>query len=206
MAHEPEVYRSAAPRGWPDPLPYDDRVTDPRDPRPQPGERPPQTPNSGGRLERPPSDRYRTAAQPAGAPVGTSSAGPAIALAGVVAVIGALILTVMLGVILVTTGTFVVSLLGGGLIGLIVAGPTVGGGRSPAMSRGAASRLAIGLALGMVVLAGLATWVLGRTEGGVMDPVTYLWTVFGFGIPAQALLAVLAAAWGAANGPIRWRQ
>ncbi len=124
-----------------------------------------------------------------------------------VAVIGALLLTTMLGVILVTTGTFVVSLLAGGLIGLVVAGPTVGAGSgSPPLSRGAASRLAIGLALGMVVLAGLATWVLARTEGGVMDPISYLWTVFGFGVPAQAVIAVVAAAWGAASGPIRWRQ
>ena len=172
-----------------------------------PGERPPQPASGAGHLERPPSDRYRTAARPAGAADRSSSAAPSIAVAAVVAVAGALLLTTLLGVILVTTGTFVVSLLAGGLIGLIVAGPTVGGaGGSPAMSRSAANRLAIGLALGMVVLAGLATWILARSEGGVMDPISYLWTVFGLGIPAQAVIAVLAAAWGAANGPIRWRQ
>ena len=58
----------------------------------------------------------------------------------------------------------------------------------------------------MVALAGLGTWLLARAEGGVMDPIGYLWTTFGFGFPAQAIVAVLAAAWGAASGPIRWRD
>jgi hypothetical protein len=134
----------------------------------------------------------------------------------VVAVLGAAALTVILGVLLITTATFVVSLLAGASIGLLTSGATVpraGSGASATarlaaapLSRATGSRVAIGLALGMAVLAGLATWVLARVEGGVMDPVTYLWTVFGLGIPAQAVVAVLAAAWGAASGPIRWRE
>jgi hypothetical protein len=111
---------------------------------------------------------------------------------------------VILGVILATTGTFVVSLLAGAAIGLIVSGAAAG--PEAALRRDAAMRIAIALALGMVLLAGLATWFLARAEGGVMDPIGYLWTTFGFGIPAQAVVAVLAAAWGAASGPIRWRD
>lgn len=136
----------------------------------------------------------------------------------VVAILGTAALTVILGVLLVTTGTFVVSLIAGAAIGLLVSGTTVaraGSGSGPRaagtqrmapLTRGAATRVAVGLALGMVVLAGLATWLLARAEGGVMDPVSYLWTTFGFGIPAQAVVAVLAAAWGAASGPVRWRE
>jgi len=122
----------------------------------------------------------------------------------VVAVIGALALTIILGLLLGTTGTFVVSLLAGGAIGLLVSGATAGA--TPALSRGRATRVAIGLAIGMVVLAGIATWLLARAEGGVMDPISYLWTTFGLGIPAQAVVAVLAAVWGAGSGPVRWRE
>jgi len=139
-----------------------------------------------------------------------------------VALVGAAGLTVILGVLLATAGTFVVSGLGGVSIGLLIAsaavparvsssvsraGPTAGAGRigSAPMSRHDARRLAVSIATGMIVLAGLGVWLVARAEGGVMDPLSYLWTTFGFGIPAQALVAVLAAAWGAANGPIRWR-
>ena len=121
------------------------------------------------------------------------------------AIVGAFALTVILGVILATTGTFVVSLLAGAAIGLLVSGATAGPAPAP-LSRGAAARVAIGLAVAMIVLAGAGTWLLARSEGGVMDPLSYLWTTFGFGIPAQAVLAVLAAAWGAASGPVRWRE
>jgi len=181
--------------------------------RSEPGERPPSG-APGNRLERPPSERYRTAersgaAEPIaagqtlnGRPGRPSARGP-IAAAIAVAVAGAAGLTVILGVVLATTGTFAVSLLGGAAIGLIVAGAAVGS--EPTLAREAAIRIAIALALGMVVLAGLATWLLARAEGGVLDPLTYLWTTFGLGIPAQAVVAVIAAAWGAASGPIRWR-
>ena len=199
-------------------------MTEPSSRPSEPGDRPP--PASATRLERPPSDRYGS--RSAGSSAGTnprsgdrsrraSATGP-IAAAGVVAVLGAAALTVLLGVLLITTGTFVVSLVAGAAIGLLVSGATVAGAGSRSgagtaatstaapLSRGTGTSVAIGLALGMVVFAGLATWVLARVEGGVMDPVTYLWTVFGLGIPAQAVVAVLAAAWGAASGPIRWRE
>ncbi len=197
-------------------------MSKPRGERSEPGDRPP--PASTARLDRPPSDRYRPAAAGPGAgtnpqpgrPLPRASATGPIAAAVIVAVLGAAALTVMLGVLLVTTGTFVVSLLAGAAIGLLVSGATVaraGSGTGSAarsaaapLSRGTGNRVAIGLALGMVILAGLATWVLARAEGGVMDPVGYLWTTFGLGIPAQAVVAVLAAAWGAARGPIRWRE
>lgn len=176
----------------------------------QPGDRPPPVPLVGAKLDRPPSDRYRAggdgtrAGGATTATAGRSSVSGPIAAAVVVAVIGALALTIILGLLLGTTGTFVVSLLAGGAIGLLVSGATAGA--TPALSRGRATRVAIGLAIGMVVLAGIATWLLARAEGGVMDPISYLWTTFGLGIPAQAVVAVLAAVWGAGSGPVRWRE
>ncbi len=135
-----------------------------------------------------------------------------------VALVGAAGLTVILGLFLATAGTFVVSGLGGASIGVLIASaavpgtvsrgsPTAGAaGIGPApLSRPDAERLAVAIAAGMIVLAGLGVWIVARAEGGVMDPLSYLWTTFGLGLPAQALVAVLAAAWGAANGPIRWR-
>jgi hypothetical protein len=114
-----------------------------------------------------------------------------------VAIVGAAGLTVILGVFLATAGTFVVSGLGGAAIGLLIA--------AAPLNRHDAERMAISIATGMIVLAGLGVWIVARAEGGVMDPLSYLWTTFGLGLPAQALVAILAAAWGAANGPIRWR-
>lgn len=129
-----------------------------------------------------------------------------------VAVIGAALLTVILGVLTATAGTFAVSGLAGVVIGLLIASATVpgtvaAGAMAPALlTRAAATRLAMGMAGAMIVLAGIGVWLLARAEGGVLDPISYIWTTFGFGIPAQAVVAVVAAAWGAANGPIRWRR
>ena len=179
-------------------------MTEPAAPRPEPGERPPAP--TGARLERAPSERYRRPGAPSGSGAVTpaaSAAGP-ITAAACVAIVGAGVLTFILGVILAPTGTFVVSLLAGVAIGLIVSGAAAG--PNAPLNRDTAIRIAVGLALGMAILTGLGTWVLARAEGGVMDPVSYLWTTFGFGIPAQAIIAVLAAAWGAASGPIRWRD
>ncbi len=129
-----------------------------------------------------------------------------------VAVIGAALLTVILGVLTATAGTFAVSGLAGVVIGLLIASATVpgtvaAGAMAPAaLTRAAATRLAMAMAGAMIVLAGIGVWLLARAEGGVLDPISYIWTTFGFGIPAQAVVAVVAAAWGAANGPIRWRR
>ena len=204
MAHEPESTAPPVERGGD---PYDAPMSEPGEPRPQPGDQPPSSgPGgpTGTRLERAPSERYRVADARRPATAGRDSAAGPIAAAAGVAIAGAAALTVILGVLLSTSGTFVVSTVAGAAIGLLVSGAAAG--PSAPLSRDRAVRVAVGLALGMVVLAGLAIWILARSEGGVMDPVGYLWTTFGFGIPAQALVAVIASAWGAASGPIRWRE
>ena len=151
-------------------------------------------------LDHPPSHRYvNRSERAAGVAAGTRPRVPRrpLVAALLVAIVGAAGLTVILGVFLATAGTFVVSGLGGAAIGLLIA--------AAPLSRHDAERMAVSVATGMIVLAGLGVWIIARAEGGVMDPLSYLWTTFGLGLPAQALVAILAAAWGAANGPIRWR-
>ena len=144
--------------------------------------------------------------------------------------LGAAVLTVILGVFASTAGTFAISGLASVAIGLLVANGAIPGPRAvrapagpandtampaqiaagalaaPSFSRDRAVRIAITIALGMIVLTGIGVWILARAEGGVMDPISYLWTTFGFGLPAQAIVALVGSAWGAANGPVRWRQ
>ncbi|MEO8469350.1 MAG: hypothetical protein ABI573_06745 [Chloroflexota bacterium] len=200
-----------------------------------PTSEPPQdVPGSGARvrrqLDRAPGERYRGAGQAAGVGAGSGSGdGPASArravLAAVaVAVLGGAILTLILGVFASTAGTFAISGLASVAIGLLVANGAIPGPRaartpgtapasmatgalaSPQFSRDRAVRIAILIALGMIGLTGIGVWILARVEGGVMDPISYLWTTFGFGLPAQAIVALVGSAWGAANGPVRWRQ
>jgi len=122
--------------------------------------------------------------------------GPLVA-AVATGLVGAALLTVIMGIFASTAGTLFVSGVAGALVGLLVAG---------AVPRSQATRVALTIAGGTLVVTGVAVWILARAEGGVMDPITYLWTTFGFGIPAQALVAIVAAAWGAGSGPIRWRS
>ena len=105
-------------------------------------------------------------------------------------------------------GLLAIAGIGGAVIGLLAAGAAVSpdGVRPPALSRGRVVRVAVGLALVTVVIAALGTWAYGRVEGGVLDPLTYLWSVYGPLIPAEAAIAAVAAAWGAGAGPIRSRS
>lgn len=154
-----------------------------------------------------------------GAGSGPASARHPVLAPIAVAVLGAAILTLILGVLTSTAGTFAISGLASVAIGLLVANGAIPGPRAargpgtaasalaaPPFSRGRAIRIAIAVALGMIVLTGIGVWILARAEGGVMDPISYLWTTFGFGLPAQAIVALVGSAWGAANGPVRWRQ
>ena len=202
----------------------------------EPGERPPSSePGAGRRLNRAPSHRYRAAAEAAPEAGSTqggwrsagSSRGPrpagAVIGAVLVAIAGAVMLTLILGVLASTTGTFAVSGIASVAIGLLVANSAVptrrdsdtgsstparepGGLAAASLRRNQAIRLAMGIGIVMIVLAGLGVWLLARIEGGVLDPFTYLWTTFGFGLPVQAVVALIGSAWGAASGPIRWRE
>ena len=171
----------------------------------------------GRHLSRAPSERYRPAAGP-GAPTTDSGQGtgtrPSRALARAVSAaigvagIGAAMLTIILGALASTGGTFAITGFASVAIGLLISTAAVPQYRATAapLRRDQAVRMASAIGVGMIIAAGAGVWVLARTEGGVMDPLNYLWTTFGFGLPAQALVALVGAAWGAASGPIRWRS
>jgi hypothetical protein len=111
---------------------------------------------------------------------------------------------VVVGAILASTAglLFVAGATGAG-IGLVLARARVPGDDAPApLSRRAVTRLAIGLALGSVVGAAIVTWLYARAEGGTLGPIDYLFETFGPFVPGEAIIAAIAAAWGAGAGPV----
>ena len=182
---------------------------------PEPGDRAP-----AGRLTRPPSDRYRSPAdtnppeqpgQPAG-PRRSAQSAPsplrALAPAIVAGLVTAAILTVVGGVLAERRGLLAIAGIGGAVIGLLAARAAVSpdGSAAPVMTRSRVTRLAVAIALASTAVSALATWAYGRLEGGVMDPIAYLWETFGLFVPGQAVVAAVAAAWGAGAGPVRGRS
>lgn len=165
---------------------------------PEPGDRPAAPRPGADQLERPPSARFRPAA-PGGASDGVAGSGRGAVVRSVGVTIGfGLVLAAVAGILAMTSGLVFISGLGGAMIGLVLAG-----GYGPAGRR---TRLAVQLAIGMVLGGAFGTWVIARSEGGVLGAFEYVWTVFGLLTPIQVLLAVVAAAWGARAGPIRWRS
>jgi hypothetical protein len=117
-------------------------------------------------------------------------------LAALAAAIGTLVALVAVGGILeLLTGLLFVAGVGGALIGLLVAGSS----RPRRTRRG----LAVGLATGAVAVAALGIWLIARAEGGTLGLFDFLWATGGLLVPAEAIVAALAAAWGESAGPIR---
>jgi hypothetical protein len=164
------------------PTPGQPPVDDPSEPSQGPGER---------RLAHPPSDRYRaaTAATPPAETVDPGASIPrGIAIASVAAILGAVALVVLGGVLSQTSGL------------LIVAGAT-GWGAGAGLRFGAGDRLApsrrwataVILSLAAVALAQLGLWQYARSEGGVLPPLDYLGEVFGPLVPLELATAGVVA-------------
>ena len=120
------------------------------------------------------------------------------------ALVGALLLFALGAVFAQTAGLlFVVGLIGAA-IGLILARTRVPGpGDAPApLSRRQAVWVAIAITLVAIVLAWVATWLYARSEGGTLGLVDYLLETFGPFVPAEILIAEIAAAWGVGAGPV----
>jgi hypothetical protein len=164
-------------------------VSEPDPPASQPA--PPPTPGER-RLERPPSDRYRAAEEQAAAANATedpsASVARGVALAVVVAAIGAGAIVVLGGILAVTAG-------------LVVVAAALGWGVAAALRFGAGSRLpaarrapvALGLSVVAVVAGQLGLWQYALVEGGVLSPLEYLWDVFGILVPIEIAVAAVAA-------------
>ena len=157
-------------------------------------------PRDGGerRLARPPSDRYRSAADAATAstedqPGAGGSFGRAVAFGALTGLVLAAAITVLGGVLLITAGLIAVAGLGGWAIAVAV---RAGGLDAVATPRRRA--LAVGLAAAAVAAGQLGLWLFARYEGGVLGPVDYLAETFEFLVPLQFWFAI-AAAWLAAR-------
>jgi hypothetical protein len=165
----------------------------PEGPPSPPPTAPPAAPTPGERrLAHAPSDRYRAAEERAAAaeaaPDPSASVARGVALAVVVAAVGAAAIVVLGGILTVTAGLVVVA----GLIGWGVAAVLRwGAGRHLASRRRVG--LAVGLSLAAVLLGQLGLWQFARTEGGVLAPLDYLWEVFGPLVPVQLIVAAIAA-------------
>ena len=174
---------------------YDDRVTDPMTPPTAPAE----TASPGERrLAHPPSDRYRAAEARAEAaaialPDPAASTARGVAIATVVAIVGAAAIVLVGGILALTSGL------------LVVAGAT-GLGVAVALRIGAGDRLtsrrrvtiAVGLAIAAVALGQLGLWQYARTEGGVLSPLEYLAEVYGPLVPLEFGVAAFVA-WATAR-------
>ena len=170
----------------------------------QPGEsRGPTEEGSGRRLATPPSARYAEAVDDTGrAHGGDSVAGP-VSRALLVAIGGGAALFLVGAILASTAGLLFVAGVTGAGIGLVLARARVPADDAPAaLTQRAVTRLAIGLALVAVVGAALVTWLYARAEGGTLGPIDYVLETFGPFVPGEALIAALAAAWGARAGPV----
>ena len=141
-----------------------------------------------------------------GPPTGRSGAaltGP-FARAVAAALTGSVALTLVGAVLASTFGLLFAAGLTGGAVGLLLARAAVPRDENLAPTpRRTVAWLAVGLSLAAVVLAGLLTWLIARQEGGTLDLIDYLLTTFGPFVPAEAVIAAVAAWWGASAGPIQ---
>ena len=110
----------------------------------------------------------------------------------------------LFAVTLAAAGALVITLLGGvlaisaGLIGAAAAtGWAVGmglrAGARETLSRTARIRLAMALAIASIVVGQLGLWLYARAEGGVLGPLDYLGETFGLLVPIELLAASILA-------------
>jgi hypothetical protein len=103
---------------------------------------------------------------------------------------GALAITILGGLLEVGIGLLAVAAVVGWLVGTAFQSGSVEARRTTAVR-------AVAIAVGSVVLGQIGLWLLGRVEGGVLDPLTYLAEVFGLLVPGQLTAAAVAASWTA---------
>jgi len=129
-----------------------------------------------------------------------------LARATAVGLAGATVLVVVGGVLASTAGLVFVAGATGAGIGLALAAAAVASPTAstddPPLSRRSAARWSVAAACIAVLLGAAGTWLVARSEGGTLGPLEYLWTAFGWFVPAELVVASLAAAWGARAGPV----
>jgi hypothetical protein len=165
-------------------------MTDPTADATRPG--PPDVPGER-RLAHPPSDRYREPGPRLAAEDPSATPGRGIAFGIVAAVGGAAAITLLGGVLAVSSGLIVAAGASGWAVGIALRV-----GARGQLAIGPRTRLAVGLALLAVALGQLGLWVYALTEGGVLGPLDYLAETFGVLVPLE-LLAAWIVAWATAR-------
>ncbi len=154
-------------------------------------------------LDRPPSERFTHTGgevapsdQHSGDVTSDARSGwlPEAGAVGVAIATGVL-LVIVGGLLASTTGLLFVAGVGGALTGLVLAGSS----RPKARLRWQA----VALAIGAVLLGAVGTWLFARSEGGALGMLDFLWATTGLLVPAEGVVAGLAAAWGVRSGPLR---
>jgi hypothetical protein len=164
---------------------------------------------AGRRLDRPPSDRYRALRSATADPSGDTAGSAVSALRGplaralIVSLAGATALVAVGALFASTAGLLFTAGVSGGAVGLVLARAAVPRNGARPVARRAVGWLAVGLAIGAVAVAALATWLIAQREGGTLGLVDYLVETFGPFIPGEAVIAAVAAAWGANSGPVQ---
>ena len=187
--------------------------------RRDPGERATPAPDPASRrLAEPPSARYaarpaeeaNAPARPAGSarrvpdaePRGSAVTAP-LAKALIVAALGAAALVALGAIFASTVGLLFTSGATGAGVGLLLARAAVPRDDPRAIPRRTIVWLAIGLSIGALVVADVATWLIARREGGTLELLDYLLTAFGPFVPGEVAFAAIAAWWGASSGPVQ---
>ena len=180
---------------------YDDRVAGP-----EPGERvDPDRPSASRRLAEPPSNRYAPRSErDTGTDAGRASALPGpLARSLVIAGGGVAALVAVAAIGGSTVGLLFISGVLGAGVGLVLARAAAPRNDARPMPRRRVTWLAVALAIGAVAVADVAIWVYARGEGGTLTLPDYLLTTFGPFVPGEAIVAAVAAAWGANAGPVQ---
>ena len=138
------------------------------------------------RLERPPSDRYRADEPSLTAPEPPSTA-RAIAVALLVAVLNAVVITLAGEVFTMTAGLLVIA----ALIGWAIAVALRPAGRGGQRKRNVVG--AIALAVASVAAGQVGLSLFANAEGGVLSVSDYLGQTFGILVPLQFAIAAVAA-------------
>jgi hypothetical protein len=155
------------------------------------------------RLAEPPSARYAPRSQGVATAGGGSALRGPLARATLVAVAGALLLTVVGAILASTFGLLFAAGVTGAAVGLVLARAAVPADDAAPVARGTVAWLALGLSIGAVAIAALATWAYARSEGGTLGLLDYLLETFGPFVPAEAVIAAVTSWWGATTGPVQ---
>ncbi|HYK94299.1 MAG TPA: hypothetical protein VE011_00310 [Candidatus Dormibacteraeota bacterium] len=159
-------------------------------------------------LSEPPSARFAPRPERgepgAAAGSGTRAAlGGPIARAVIAAIVGAMAIVGMGGVLAYPFGLPFIAGGMGAIVGLLMARAAVPDRAATPVPRPTVVRIAVAIALGGVVAGFLGLWLFAQSEGGVLGPLSYLSETFGLLVPAVAIVAVLTAWWGATSGPVQ---